>query len=285
MEIVREAARMQAIALDLERRGVTIGLVPTMGALHEGHLALVKHASEMAQHVVVSIFVNPLQFGPSEDLARYPRDLDGDCRKLAALGVEHVFAPDVADLYPASFQTEVRVGCLPGHLCGLTRQGHFAGVTTVVCKLFNLCRPSLAVFGRKDYQQLRVIEQMVEDLDMPVRIVAHPTVREPDGLAMSSRNAYLTAQDRLKAPMLQATLAWMRDAIAAGRRDGVGLEREGRSRLADAGFDVEYLSICDPATLDLVAEPAGAVLIAVAARLGGVRLIDNVIATPGGTPA
>lgn len=264
--------------------GLTVGLVPTMGALHDGHLDLVRHARALADRVVTSIFVNPTQFGPGEDFDRYPRTFDTDCAALASVGCDAVFAPSVAAMYPPGFQTRVEVTRLPQHLCGLGRPGHFAGVTLVVLKLFNACEPDIAVFGEKDYQQVRVIEQMVRDLDCRVRIVRHPTVREADGLARSSRNRYLTADERSRAPVLYATLSDMAARIAAGATDAAALADEGRAVIRAAGLAVEYLSIVDPDTLDDVAAIGGPVRLLVAARLGATRLIDNVGADPATAP-
>jgi pantoate--beta-alanine ligase len=258
----------------------TLALVPTMGALHEGHLALVREAALHASRVAVSIFVNPTQFGPTEDLARYPRDLEGDLAKLAPLGVDCVFAPGAADVYPPGSQTSVVLDRLPRHLCGLTRTGHFPGVATVVLKLFNMCQPDVAVFGMKDFQQVRVIERMVADLDVPVRIVRYPTVREADGLAMSSRNAYLSEDDRVRAPVIHRTLARLAAEVAGGRRDAAGLAAEGGAVIEAAGGRVEYLAACDPDTLDDVATADGPVLFATAVFFGRTRLIDNELAIP-----
>lgn len=277
MNVVFSVAEMQEIARRYRRAGETTALVPTMGALHEGHLALVKEAARNASRVLVSIFVNPTQFGPSEDLARYPRDLDGDLRRLSHLKVDHVFVPSASDMYPAGFQTRVGLEHLPRHLCGLSRDGHFDGVALVVLKLFNICQPDSAVFGMKDYQQVRVIEKLVEDLALPIRIVRHATVREADGLALSSRNAYLTPEERIQAPVLQSTLKGMADGIRTGQRDVQALLAVGRAALTASGFEVEYLAACDPATLDDVAVVSGAVLLAVAAKLGKTRLIDNLL--------
>ncbi len=280
MEVIRTTARMKEVAQDWRRRGVPVALVPTMGALHEGHLALVRAARELASTVIVSIFVNPIQFGPREDLARYPRDLDGDLRKLKPVGVTHVFAPEAPEMYPEGFQTRVVLDRLPEHLCGRSRPGHFAGVATVVLKLFHLCKPTVAVFGMKDYQQVLVIERMVRDLDLDVRVVRHPTVREPDGLAMSSRNAYLTPEERRVAPEIYTTLRALRDLVVAGERDVSRLVAAGRDRLEQAGFAVEYLEVVDADTLDPATSLDGPCVVAVAARLGSTRLIDNLHVVP-----
>lgn len=279
MELITTVKAMQEWAMRARLGGVTTALVPTMGALHEGHLALVREAKRHAQKVGVSIFVNPIQFGPNEDLDRYPRDLEGDLEKLRPLGVDYVFTPDVSDIYPSGFQTTVVVGRITKHLCGLTRIGHFEGVATVVLKLFNICLPDVAVFGLKDYQQVRVIEQMVTDLNIPVRIVRHPTVREADGLAMSSRNSYLTEDERRQAPIIHRTLMWMADAIRQGK-DIIEVIAEGRKAMEDAGGRVEYLCACDPDTLDDVIYVGKPVLLATAVHFGNTRLIDNELVTP-----
>ena len=234
MNVVLSVAEMSEVVDRYRRSGDTVALVPTMGALHEGHLALVREAGRHAARVVVSVFVNPTQFGPTEDFARYPRDLEGDLRKMAGLKVDQVFAPPAAEVYPPGSQTKVVVERLPQHLCGLTRTGHFPGVATVVLKLFNICRPDVAVFGMKDFQQVRVIEQLVADLNVPVRIVRGTTVREADGLAMSSRNAYLAPEDRARAVIVPTTLQWMVRA-ASPEPNGVWPESRNSAPPAPSG--------------------------------------------------
>jgi pantoate--beta-alanine ligase len=280
MEVTTSVERMKDVVDALRAQGKRISLVPTMGALHDGHLSLVKMAKGQSDVCIVSIFVNPIQFGQSEDFSMYPRDLERDKEKLQKLGVDLVFSPEASDLYKKHFQTRVELQELPNHLCGLFRPGHFAGVATVVLKLFNICKPHVAVFGMKDYQQLRVIEQMVSDLDLDVRILRHPTVREPDGLAMSSRNSYLSPQERVTATKIYKTLKEVEERIKAGNSDAVSLETYGTRQLETSGFSVDYFSIVDPETLDSVSEVAGSVVVAVAARLGKTRLIDNIIVTP-----
>jgi pantoate--beta-alanine ligase len=280
MEVITSVERMKEVVDAIRAQGKRICLVPTMGALHEGHLSLVRMGKQHSDVCIVSIFVNPIQFGPSEDFATYPRDLNGDKEKLQQLNVDFVFAPDAGDMYNRDFQTRVELQRLPNHLCGLFRPGHFAGVATVVLKLFNICKPHVAVFGMKDYQQLRVIEQMVSDLNLDVRILRHPTVREPDGLAMSSRNSYLSPEERVTATKIYKTLKEVEERIKAGDTDAVSLETYGRRQLESSGFSVDYFSIVDPETLDSVSEVAGSVVVAVAARLGKTRLIDNIIVTP-----
>jgi pantoate--beta-alanine ligase len=255
--------------------GDAVALVPTMGALHEGHLSLVAQARARAPRVVVSIFVNPTQFGPSEDFARYPRDLGNDLAALAEAGADAAWTPDVATMYPPGFATRIEVSGVTEGLCGPLRPGHFSGVATVVTKLLNQVQPDLALFGEKDFQQLRVIQRTVADLDMPVRIHGVPTIREADGLALSSRNRYLTDAERAVAPDLHRTLA----AIAEAARGGspvAGPVAEGAARLTAAGFAVQYLSVCDAETLAPVERVTAPARVLVAAMLGRTRLIDNV---------
>ena len=207
LELHRSVEEFRLACERVRQGGATLALVPTMGALHEGHLALMREAARQADVVAVTIFVNPTQFGPSEDLASYPRDLEGDLERCRSVGVSLVFAPADSDMYPGGDATRVRVSRLTDHLCGRSRPGHFEGVTTIVAKLFAVAGPCTAVFGRKDYQQLKVIERMTRDLMLPVRIVPHPTVREPDGLALSSRNAYLGADERARARAIPRALS------------------------------------------------------------------------------
>ncbi len=257
-------------------RGDGIAFVPTMGNLHAGHLALVARARELAPRVVVSIYVNPLQFGPQEDFAAYPRTLEEDRARLAEAGADLVFAPRDAVMYPRplSETTRVHVPGLSEILCGAHRPGHFDGVATVVARLFNLVRPDHAVFGEKDYQQLLVIRRMVDDLAIPVRIHGVPTVREPDGLAMSSRNQYLTPEERARAPALYRALRAAAEALARGSEDYGRLESQGRVALEAAGFRVDYFTVRDADDLGPPAPGRPRVVLA-AARLGRARLIDN----------
>lgn len=259
--------------------GQRIGFVPTMGALHTGHLSLLRIAAQHADCVVVSIFVNPLQFGPSEDLARYPRDLAADAAKCAAAGAALLFCPAAEAFYPPGFQTRVAVDALARGLCGERRPGHFSGVCTVVAKLFNLVGPCVAVFGEKDYQQLQVIRRMVVDLDQPVQIVSGAIVREVDGLALSSRNAFLSPAERQQATCLHAALERARALVAAGERDGARVlaaagELIGRAELGR----VDYLELRDAQTLEPRATIIpGATLLALAVYFGATRLIDNTL--------
>jgi pantoate--beta-alanine ligase len=260
--------------------GLTVGLVPTMGALHAGHAALIRAARAETDFVVVSIFVNPTQFGPKEDLTRYPRPLADDLRLCAAEGVDLVFNPEPAMVYPPGFRTSVEVTGFQDVLCGASRPGHFRGVTTVVLKLFNIVLPDLAYFGMKDAQQVRVIEQMVSDLNVPVRIRRCPTVREADGLALSSRNAYLTAEQRRHAPALSRALAEVRERVEAGESDAAALERLLRERIESTPrARLDYAAVVDYDTLARVREVRGTVLAALAVFFGMTRLIDNALLT------
>lgn len=277
MRIVETIVDLEQALAQWRGRGETVALVPTMGNLHAGHLSLVEAATQRADRVVVSIFVNPLQFGPGEDFARYPRTLGEDREKLQALGVDLLFTPGTTQIYPRSLEesTVVEVPQITEILCGAHRPGHFRGVTTVVAKLFNLVRPEVAVFGEKDYQQLQVIRRMVAELYFPVKIVSVPTVRESDGLAMSSRNRYLSPRERAKAAKLYRCLCDIRDAITAGERDFPALIGHQWGRLEQTGFKPEYLEI-RRADLSRAEPEDRPLLILVAARLGQTRLIDNV---------
>lgn len=251
-----------------------------MGALHEGHLRLVDAARARATSVAVSIFVNPTQFGPDEDFHRYPRPLERDLELCASRGVEHAFVPSVEEMYPRAERTRVVVSALTEVLCGPKRPGHFEGVATIVAKLFNAAGPCLSVFGRKDYQQLQVIRRMARDLLMPVEIVGHPIVREADGLAMSSRNAYLSAEDRARAPTIIRALAKAARAFTAGERRAETLRTPVVDALTSAGFRVDYVELVSPEGLEPLADSellTGPALLAVAAFLGKTRLIDNLV--------
>lgn len=263
-------------------RGTRVGFVPTMGFLHEGHLRLVDDARRRADVVVMSIFVNPLQFGPAEDLARYPRDLDGDAAKAEARGVDALFIPDGNEIYPEPPRVVVTPRALAGRWEGAVRPGHFEGVLTVVAKLFNIVQPHVAVFGQKDIQQATLVRAMVRDLDIPVEIVVAPTVREPDGLAMSSRNSYLDAPARERALALSGALRAVQSAHASGERSATKLEEIARAHLAEKGIDaVDYVAVADPNTLEPLSHADAGAIVALAARVGRTRLIDNVIL---GTP-
>ena len=259
-------------------RGRKVGLVPTMGALHEGHASLLRAARGETGCLVVSIFVNPTQFGPGEDLGRYPRPLEKDLELCRREGVDVVFTPSAAEMYPDGFATSVHVAGLAEKMCGAFRPGHFDGVSTVVAKLFAIVQPDLAYFGEKDAQQLAIVRRMTADLDLPLEIRGCPLVREPDGLAMSSRNAYLSADERRRALALGAALAQARLAIAAGERDAAKVAGAVRRRLeAAAGVELQYVAVVDPDTLADLERIADKVLVAVAAKVGQTRLIDNVL--------
>ncbi|RMG32609.1 MAG: pantoate--beta-alanine ligase [Gammaproteobacteria bacterium] len=256
----------------------SVAFVPTMGNLHEGHLALVREARRRAETVVVSIFVNPLQFGPNEDLESYPRTLEADRQALDRVGADFLFAPSAEVIYPTPLEQQTRV-VVPGisdvH-CGASRPGHFTGVATVVCKLFNMVQPDIAVFGKKDYQQLLVIRRMVRDLAMPVEIIGVDTVREPDGLAMSSRNQYLNEDQRRIAPRLYATLQEGRNRILRGAADWESLAREMAAGLDGAGLRTDYVAVVDADTLLAPTPESDRLVILAAAWLGRARLIDNI---------
>jgi pantoate--beta-alanine ligase len=274
--IVRKVADMRAIVSGWRAAGERVGLVPTMGALHEGHLALVRAAQASCRRSIVSIFVNPTQFGPNADFDRYPRDLDSDIAKLATVGADLVFAPDVKEMYPQGFATTVTVSAVTEGLCGPHRPGHFAGVATVVSKLLNQAAPEAAFFGEKDFQQLQVVRRLARDLDIPVEIVGVPTVREPDGLALSSRNAYLSPGERAKAATIHRVLSAARRALKAGAESAEIVAR-GTAELAEAGFDpIDYVAVVDAETLQPVPRVRAPARIAVAAWLGKTRLIDNI---------
>jgi pantoate--beta-alanine ligase len=277
MKLIHAVNDLREQVAKWHRDGLTVGFVPTMGNLHEGHLALVDEAFRHADRVLVSIFVNPMQFGEGEDFENYPRTLEEDRKALEAHDVTLLFAPGVDEMYPRpqSEQTRVEVPGLSDILCGASRPGHFTGVATVVCKLFNMVQPDIAVFGEKDYQQLLVIRQMVRDLAMPVGIVSYPTVREPDGLAMSSRNSYLTGDQRSIAPKLHAMLEKTKIALLQGRRDLTALEGEAAEALVNVGFEVDYFTIREAETLSEPRPGCNELVILAAARLGRPRLIDN----------
>ncbi|WP_232628549.1 pantoate--beta-alanine ligase [Methylobacterium sp. Leaf118] len=260
--------------------GERIVLVPTMGALHAGHLALVAHGRAIGRRVVVSIFVNPTQFGPTEDFSRYPRDTEADLARLAEAGADAAWLPSVATMYPDGFATRIEPGPAAGGLCGDVRPGHFSGVATVVTKLLNQVGPDIALFGEKDFQQLQVIRSVVRDLDIPAEIAGVPTLREPDGLALSSRNRYLTPDERARAPRLHATLAEIAEGLARGAA-AHPLLAEGIAALEAAGFGpVQYLELRDARTLAPLARAEREARLLVAAYLGKTRLIDNVAVLP-----
>lgn len=268
---------VRAWRAELSRRGQRLALVPTMGFLHDGHLSLMREGARRADVVAASIFVNPSQFGPKEDLSRYPRDAEGDLAKCASAGVAGVYLPEPATVYPEGYQTWVTVDEMSQGLCGERRPGHFRGVATVVAKLFGVFRPDVALFGEKDYQQLQVIARMNQDLELGVEVVGMPTVREADGLAMSSRNAYLSPEERQRALALSKGLFAARDAAAAGQGDVAALLALMRSPLAAAGLREDYVAVVDARSLEALArlEPGRPARALVAAFAGATRLIDN----------
>ncbi len=277
MIIITGPQEMRDTVNGLKREGRRVGFVPTMGFFHEGHLALMRSACAENDVVVVSIFVNPLQFGPREDLAAYPRDFERDCRQAEEVGVDYIFHPSAEDMYPQPFRTGVSVSGVTGGLCGAGRPGHFEGVATVVAKLFNLVPAGRAYFGQKDAQQVRVVQQMAGDLDFEVEIRVCPTVREADGLAMSSRNTYLEPRERAVAPLIFQALQAGREAIEAGERGAAGVESRMREILeAEPLITLEYMGIYDNISLEPINEVRGQVLLALAARVGRARLIDNI---------
>jgi len=271
-------AKLQTALSRFRHKGQSIAFVPTMGNLHEGHLDLVRKARCLCDVVVVSIFVNPLQFGPNEDLDAYPRTMAADKEKLFSAGVQVLYAPAVEEIYPEGMaaQTQVQVPDLGDTLCGSTRPGHFDGVTTVVSKLFNIVQPDVAIFGEKDFQQLSIVRKMVKDLCLPISIVGVATTRDEDGLAKSSRNGYLSSRQRRIAPVLHQTLNSCREAIACGFDNFLQLESHARMKLLQAGFEPDYFAIRDARTLRTVTEDTEEIAILAAARLGSTRLIDNV---------
>lgn len=255
-----------------------VGLVPTMGFLHDGHLSLVERARAECAAVVATIFVNPTQFGPNEDLGRYPRDLPRDLALLEAAGVDLVFAPEPPEIYPEGFATSIQVGGVTDVLEGASRPGHFAGVATVVAKLFNIVRPTRAYFGQKDAQQCVVIRKLVRDLDLPVEVIVTPTVREPDGLALSSRNSYLTPAERAAAPAIFRALSAARVMFEGGERDAETLRQRMTAIIAaEPSMRVDYVSVADPLTLKELVTVDEAALASMAVRLGSTRLIDNLV--------
>ena len=277
MQLVRSRVEMQRLAARLRAAGQRIGLVPTMGALHAGHVSLLERVAD-CDRVVTSIFVNPIQFGAGEDLERYPRDLDGDCERLAAAGCHVVFAPDIGDMYSAASRTRVVVEELEDVLCGASRPGHFRGVATVVTKLFHIVQPHVAVFGQKDAQQVLVLQRLCADLDFDIEVRVGPIVRDPDGLAMSSRNAYLDADERAEALLLHESLRRARQLVQDGERDAARLRQAMRQTLGrGARLDIDYVEVVETPTLRALEQLDGRVLIAVAAAVRGTRLIDNLV--------
>jgi pantoate--beta-alanine ligase len=278
MKIVGTIAEMRALCRSAKSGGKRLGLVPTMGALHEGHLSLVRAATEKTDVIATSIFVNPTQFGPTEDFSRYPRALEKDCAILEREGVEFVFAPAVEEMYPAGAVTWVTVEGLSDRLCGKSRPGHFRGVATVVAKLFHIIEPDAAFFGQKDAAQHAIIRKMVRDLDMPVAIEVCPIVREADGLALSSRNAYLNANERKSAIVLYRSLQCAQELFRTGERNSAKLIAAARQEFAsESNVRLDYFEIVNPDSLEPVLDTSSPSLAAVAAYVGNTRLIDNIV--------
>jgi pantoate--beta-alanine ligase len=277
MRIIRSVKKMQATSRQIAAKGKTVGIVPTMGFLHEGHLSLIRRARKEADVVVVTIFVNPAQFAPGEDLTKYPRDEKGDVRKIESVGGDIVFVPKASDIYPADFQTYVTVEELTRTLEGAVRPTHFRGVTTIVAKLFNIIRPDVAVFGMKDYQQAVVLGQMTRDLGYPIKFIVAPTVRERDGLAMSSRNKYFTPEQRRDARCLYFALRSAREMVRAGRLNAGAIAKEMRSviRAACPVSKIDYIAFTDSASLRPVQRVTRGTICSLAVRVHSVRLIDN----------
>jgi len=272
---------MQALSEKMRQKGKTIGFVPTMGALHEGHLSLVRAAVKRTDFVVVSIFVNPLQFGPKEDLKKYPRSLKKDKKLLKVLGVDAVFAPKAASMFKKHFDAFVEPGDLSKKLCGRSRPGHFRGVTTVVARLFNIVKPHIAFFGLKDFQQQLIIRKMVKDLNMRVKIISLPTVREKDGLAMSSRNSYLSKDERQASLVLNRSLKLAKSLVRSGTNSSAKIKKAMKKLVSkEKQVKLDYLSISDPSTLEQIKKFDKETLIALAAFVGKTRLIDNILVKP-----
>jgi len=281
MEVIESISEMKNLVKEWKRQGLSIGFVPTMGYLHEGHLALVRRAKELSDRVVVSIFVNPIQFAPGEDYQSYPRDLERDKALLENEGVDVLFSPRVEEMYPPGFQTYVEVKELSSGLCGRYRPGHFVGVATVVLKLFNIVQPDIAVFGEKDYQQLKVIQRMVQDLNLDVKIIPHPTVREEDGLAMSSRNTYLSPEERKSAIALYKALNLAEELVNQGERRVATLREKLKEFIESFPYTkVQYIEFVHLETLKEVERVDEPTLLALAVFVGEARLIDNKIIVP-----
>jgi pantoate--beta-alanine ligase len=277
MEIIVQTKEMQQRAEQQRRQGMTIAFVPTMGFLHEGHLSLMREGRKRGDCLVTSIFVNPTQFGPTEDFAQYPRDMRRDLQLIQGVGVDICFTPTVAEIYPDGFQTYVEVERVTQNLCGASRPGHFRGVTTVVAKLFNIVKPHLALFGQKDYQQVVAIKQMVKDLNMDVEVIGMPTIRESDGLAMSSRNSYLLPKKRKEAARLYRSLIKGKELFVLGERSSATILQEVKKIIEeDKTAVIDYVKICDAHTLEDIDEIKGEAIIALAVKMGKTRLIDNI---------
>jgi pantoate--beta-alanine ligase len=278
MKIINSISGMRKLVLKWKREGLSMGLVPTMGFFHEGHLSLMRAAGSKADHVVVSLFVNPAQFGPNEDMNHYPKDFEQDAKLAEDEGITCLFCPDAKDMYPHGFQTWIRVEGLSQGLCGASRPEHFRGVATIVAKLLIIVQPDMAIFGQKDFQQLQVIRRMVRDLNIPVNIIAHPIVREPDGLAMSSRNTYLNAQERESALSLIQALRLAKKMVAKGNRSGPEVIQAIRNHIQSfRNTKIDYIFLGDPESLKPCREIVSETLLALAVWVGKTRLIDNTL--------
>lgn len=274
--IIESVKEMQSYSENLRLAGKKISFVPTMGYFHEGHLSLMKEARKTADCVVASIYVNPTQFGPKEDFSKYPRDFERDVQMAQSVGVDVIYFPSNQEMYPDGYQTYVDVEKVTQNLCGMSRPGHFRGVTTVCCKLFNIIKPHSAIFGKKDFQQLAAINRMVADLNMDLEIIGLQTFREPDGLAMSSRNVYLNKEERSSALTLIGALRLAQKLYAEGERNAAVLIKEAETLIKSAQFtDIDYIKICDAFTLEDVNEINGEAVMALAVKVGKTRLIDN----------
>ncbi|MBI5234460.1 MAG: pantoate--beta-alanine ligase [Deltaproteobacteria bacterium] len=278
MQIIKDINQMRGFSSGVRKEGLTIGFVPTMGALHNGHLALVQKAKDVSDKVVMSIFVNPAQFSAGEDYNSYPRDIEGDVKKAEVNAVDAVFIPSVDELYPQGFGTLVEVKGVSENLCGAARHGHFRGVATIVLKLFNIVMPDKAVFGLKDYQQYIVIKKMVHDLDLDIEVIGIRTVRDEDGLALSSRNSRLSADERMAANVIPSGLKWAEDTFLKGEKDARAII-EGIKKIMEKEplVVIEYVKVCDVCTLKDIGQIDDKALVAIAARIGRARLIDNVV--------
>jgi len=275
MKVLRSSKKAFERCVAVKRKGKIVGLVPTMGALHEGHVSLIRKCRKKCDFLVVSIFVNPAQFGPSEDFGTYPKNFKRDAEICRANGVDLIFNPSVKEMYPGGFETYVNLERLPNHLCGLKRPGHFRGVATVVLKLFNIIQPDIAVFGKKDYQQFRVIKKMTGDLNVPVRIIAGDTIRAKSGLAVSSRNRYLSPAEIKNAALLRKALLAGRGIAKKNKSSGV-IKKKIKIMLKKTKGKIDYVSVCDRETLEELGKIKGRCLMAIAVKIGRARLIDNI---------
>jgi pantoate--beta-alanine ligase len=276
MNVVKSVRKMQSYSENIRKRGGKIGFIPTMGFFHEGHLSLMKEARKVADTVVVSVYVNPTQFGPKEDFSKYPRDFDRDSKMAESVNVDCIFYPSDREMYPAHYQTYVNVEKVTRNLCGLSRPGHFRGVTTVCNKLFNIVRPHFAIFGKKDFQQFIAIKRMVDDLNMDLEIIGYPTVREKDGLAMSSRNKYLSGKERQSALSLFKAMKLAQKMFAMGEKKTASIIIEAQKLITKAPFTaIDYIKICDAKTLKDIARVTDKAVMALAVKVGNTRLIDN----------